>query len=161
MALPSASGANLVSYTTFKKSLAIGPAPHTGSPGPSGPIVVIPAAIYRSTPPHGVLFEQFWAPASECPEECFLALLRRKKHQKALKKHSLGAGAQNCRKSTLWSTFRPGPRSTPVNGGRDRQPIARKVNHLQRKVHQDQAKHCCWRFCLLSFNILKTTPPPP
>ena len=23
--------------------------------------------------PHGVLFEQFWAPASECPKECFLS----------------------------------------------------------------------------------------
>ena len=21
--------------------------------------------------PHGVLFKQFWAPASECPKECF------------------------------------------------------------------------------------------
>ena len=42
---------------------------------------------------------------------------------KKAKKHSLGhseAGAQNCSKSTLWGTFRPAPRSTPVHGGRDR-----------------------------------------
>ena len=73
--------------------------------------------------PHGVLFEQFWAPASECPKEWFLAFFGGQKRQKALKKHSLGhseAGAQNCSKGTPWSTFRPGPRGTPVNGGRDR-----------------------------------------
>ena len=40
--------------------------------------------------PHGVLFGQFWA------------------------------GAQNCPKSTPWGTFRLGPWSSPVNGGRDR-----------------------------------------
>ena len=60
--------------------------------------------------PHGVLFEQFWAPASECPKECFLsafwpvfwALKVPKSTQKALfgalrgrcpkllKKHSVG-----------------------------------------------------------------------
>ena len=53
--------------------------------------------------------------------ECFLVFFG----PKNAKKHSLGhseAGAQNCSKSTPWGTFRPGPRSTPVNGGRDRKP---------------------------------------
>ena len=48
------------------------------------------------------------------------------KRQKALKKHSLGhseAGAQNCPKSTPGGTFWPGPKSTPVNGGRDRKSL--------------------------------------
>ena len=58
--------------------------------------------------------------------ECCLAFLgpknAKKSTEKALKKHSLGhseAGAQNCSKTTPWGTFRPRPRSTPVNGGRD------------------------------------------
>ena len=75
--------------------------------------------------PHGVLFELFWAPASEWRVlfECFSAVLGPKKRQKALKKHSLGhseAGAQNCSKSTPWGTFRPGRLGTPANGGRNR-----------------------------------------
>ena len=32
--------------------------------------------------PHGVLFEQFWAPASECPKECFLGAFGHFKAQK-------------------------------------------------------------------------------
>ena len=78
---------------------------------------------------HGVLFECFWAPASECNTECFLSALWRflspKTCQKALKKHSLGhsePSAQKHSKSTPWSTFRPGPLGTLVNGGRDRNP---------------------------------------
>ena len=98
-------------------------------------MVAIPAAIYRSAfraragevPPPGVLFGQFWAPASECPKECFLSAFWRFLGPKNAKKHS---------KSTLWGTPRqvpkpaqkalrgalsgPGPKSTPVNGGRDR-----------------------------------------
>ena len=90
--------------------------------------VAISAAIYRSAPgpgPESAPRSAFRAILGTClgvPQrvlfECFL-----KKGQKALKDHSLGrseAGAQNCSKSTPWGTFRPGPRSTPVNGGRDR-----------------------------------------
>ena len=33
------------------------------------------------------------------------------------------AGAQKHSKNTQWGTFRPGPLSTPVNGGRDRNTI--------------------------------------
>ena len=77
--------------------------------------------------PPGVLFGQFWAPASECPKECFLSAFWRFLGLKNAKKHS---------KSTLWGTPRqvpkiaqkalrgalsgPGPKSTPVNGGRHR-----------------------------------------
>ena len=46
-----------------------------------------------------------------------------KSAQKTLEKHSWEhseAGAQNHTKSTPCGTFRPGPLSTPVNGGRDR-----------------------------------------
>ena len=42
---------------------------------------------------------------------------------KALKKHALGhsePGAQKHSKSTPWGTFWPGPLTTPVNGGRER-----------------------------------------
>ena len=49
------------------------------------------------------------------------------KQQKTLKKHSLGhsePGAQKHSKSTPWGTFWPGPLSTPVNGGRDRNPMS-------------------------------------
>ena len=59
--------------------------------------------------PHGVLFERFWAPASECPQECFSSALwpfsapktpkntqkalfgaLRGRCPKSLKKHSVG-----------------------------------------------------------------------
>ena len=75
-------------------------------------MIAIPAAMYRSAPGpgpesvHGVLFEQFRAPASECPKECFFwhfwAPKNTKKHSKGLfaalrdrcpkllKKHSVG-----------------------------------------------------------------------
>ena len=67
-----------------------------------------------------VLFECFWAIASECPKECFLRVFWRlglnnaKKHSKAI--------AQKHSKSTPRGTFRPGALSTLVNGGRDRNP---------------------------------------
>ena len=58
--------------------------------------------------PHRVLFEWFWAPASECPKESPKALFGalRRRCPKALKKHFVG--------------HLPGPLSTPANGGRDR-----------------------------------------
>ena len=43
------------------------------------------------------------------PKSAFWHSWGGKKRRKALKKHSL----------SLWGTFRPGPLSTPVNGGRD------------------------------------------
>ena len=80
--------------------------------------------------------------AGKCPPECslsafgqlarsapksafwvFFGVLGAKKCPKALKKHSLGhseRGAQKHSKSTPGGTFRPGPLSTPVNGGWDR-----------------------------------------
>ena len=77
--------------------------------------------------PHGVLFECFWAPGSECPKKCFLSafwhFLAQKSAKKHLKKHSLGhsePGAQKHSKSTPWGTFRPGPLSTPVKSVWDR-----------------------------------------
>ena len=51
--------------------------------------------------PHGVLFEQFWAPASECPRECFLSVFWRFFGPKNAKKHS---------KNTLWGTPRQVPK---------------------------------------------------
>ena len=48
-----------------------------------------------------------------------------KKRQKTLRKHSFGRsepGAQKHSKSSPGGTFRPGPLSTPVNGGWDRNP---------------------------------------
>ena len=87
--------------------------------------------------PPGVLFGQFWAPASECPKECFLSAFWRFLGLKNAKKHS---------KSTLWGTPRqvpkiaqkalqgalsgPGPKSTPVNGGRDRNQKRQKVSNI-------------------------------
>ena len=82
--------------------------------------------------PFGVLFGQFWAPASECPKECFLSVFW----------HFLGLKLpKSTQKNTLWGTPRqvpkiaqkalrgalsgPGPKSTPVNGGRDRNPRRR------------------------------------
>ena len=44
-----------------------------------------PVAIYKSAPGAG---PEFWAPASECPEECFLSAFGHFKAQKAPKKHS-------------------------------------------------------------------------
>ena len=61
--------------------------------------------------PPGVLFEFFGQPGSECPKVCFLSVFWRvfgaKKHQKTLKKHSLGhsePGAQKHSKSTPGGT---------------------------------------------------------
>ena len=66
--------------------------------------------------PYGVLCKRFWAIASECPRECFFcvfwAFFSALWHSEAI--------AQNRSKNTPWGTFRPGPLSTPVNGGRDR-----------------------------------------
>ena len=89
--------------------------------------------------PPGVLFGQFWAPASECRKECFLSAFWRFLGPKNAKKHS---------KSTLWGTPRqvpkiaqkaprgalsgPGPKSTPVNGGRDRKQKAPTVSKKAR-----------------------------
>ena len=54
--------------------------------------------------PHGVLFERFWAIASECPKECFLSVFWRST-------------------STPWGTFSPGPWAPLLHGGWNRKPI--------------------------------------
>ena len=80
--------------------------------------------------PHGVLFECFWAPGSECRTECFLSVFWGFLCPRSAQKHS---------KSTLWGTpsqaststqkalrgalSGPGPLSTPVNGGRGRKVL--------------------------------------
>ena len=52
--------------------------------------------------PHGVLFEQFWAPGSKCPKECFLSAFWRFWGQKMPK---------NTQKAlTLWGTPRQVPK---------------------------------------------------
>ena len=51
--------------------------------------------------PHGVLSEQFWAPASKCPKECFSSGFWRFLAPKSAKNHS---------KSTLWGTPRQVPK---------------------------------------------------
>ena len=51
--------------------------------------------------PHGVLFECFWAPGSECPKKCFLSVFGHLSGLKSFKKHS---------KNTLWGT----PSQVPI-----------------------------------------------
>ena len=85
----------------------------------------------RKVPP-GVLFECFWAPGSECSKECLLSVFWRflgpktpKNTQKALFGALGGRGPKALKKH---SGFRPGPLSTPVNGGWDRNPRISCVN---------------------------------
>ena len=66
------------------------------------PNLPIPAAIYRSS---------FRAWAEKCPTECFLSVFG----------HS-EPGAEKHSKSTPWALSGPVPKSTPVNGGQDRNP---------------------------------------
>ena len=73
------------------------------------PILAIPAAIYRSaqgpgpeSAPPGVLFECFWAPGSECPQECFLSAFWRSlapKTPKSTQKGLFGALGARCPKT--------------------------------------------------------------
>ena len=73
--------------------------------------------------PHGVLFECFWAPGSECPKECFWAFSSPKKAKKHSKSTLWGTPSQvpkNTQKALRGALSGPGPKSTPVNGGRDR-----------------------------------------
>ena len=80
--------------------------------------------------PHGVLFERFWSPASECPKECFLSAFwhflapktakntrkalfgaLRGRWPKLLKKHSMGhfqarAPEHSCRDRNFKGNFR-------------------------------------------------------
>ena len=89
----------------------------------------IPAAIYRGAfraragkCPPGVLFGQFWAPPSECPKECFLAFFG-PKTPKSTQKALFGALClvpKIAQKALRGALSGPGPKSTPVNGGRDR-----------------------------------------
>ena len=74
--------------------------------------------------PHGVLFEQFWAPASECPKECFLsAFWGPKQRQKALFGGTPRQARESAQKALRGTLSGSGPSATPVNGGRDRKTI--------------------------------------
>ena len=99
----------------------------------------------RSRPPFtGVRFKgpgpesaprsAFWAPGSECPKDCFLSVFWRffcpKKAKKNSKSSLWGTPSQvpkNTQKALRGALSGPGPKSTPVNGGRDR-------NHVQNWV---------------------------
>ena len=90
-----------------------------------------------------VLFERFWAPGLECPRKCFFGTFGAKKRQKKHSKSTLwGTPSQvpkNAQKSTPWGTFQPKPFSTPVNGGRDRNP------KLQTEKHSMHRRAILWR----------------
>ena len=70
--------------------------------------------------PPGVLFGQFWAPASECPKECFLSVFWAKKHSKSTLRGTPRQVPKIAQKALRGALSGPGPKSTPVNGGRDR-----------------------------------------
>ena len=74
--------------------------------------------------PPGVLFGCFWAPGSECPKECFLALFSPKNAESTQKAlfGALGATCPKTLKNHSGGRFPARPLSTPVNGGRDRKP---------------------------------------
>ena len=76
--------------------------------------------------PHGVLFECFGHLARSAPKSAFWYFWGKKTPKSTL----WGTPSQvpkNTQKSTPWGTFRPGPLSTPVNGGRDRNVYASGV----------------------------------
>ena len=115
----------------------------------------------RSRPPFtGVLLgpgpesaprSAFWAILGTClgvPQrvlfECFLAFLgpkNAKKHSKSTLWGHSEAGAQNCPKSTPGALSGPGPKSTPVNGGRDRNPL---VCYSGQILHAKVLEHLVW-----------------
>ena len=106
------------------------------------PFTGVPKGTGRKVP-HGVLFECFWAPALECPKECFssafLALLfGAKKLTQALNKHCLGdseAGAQKHSKKHSVGHFPARAPEAPVNGDRDRKSFV--PTSLCRRVIQN------------------------
>ena len=77
------------------------------------PFTGVPQGPRPESAPRSV-FRVFWAPVSECPEECFLSVffgvfLPQKKQKK-----------KNTQKALRGALSGPGPWGTPVNGGRDR-----------------------------------------
>ena len=88
--------------------------------------------------PPGVLFGQFWAPASECPKECFLSAFWRFLGQKTPKSTLWGTPRQvpkTAQKALRGALSGPGPKSTPVNGGRDRNANALEMTRFNlRKI---------------------------
>ena len=62
------------------------------------------------------------------------------------------AGAQNCSKSTPWGTFRPGPRSTPVNGGRDRTPMLETRKLLSNRKQEGPCFKTAFKLDRVSFS---------
>ena len=97
----------------FSRLLSRSRPPFTGVP--RGPDLKVP---------HGVLFEQLWAPASECPKECFLSAFR---HFLAPK------NAENNSKSTLWGT----PRQVPK--------VAQKALRRALSLNRAPGHSCKWR----------------
>ena len=88
--------------------------------------------------PPGVLFGQFWAPASKCPKECFLGAFWRflgLKTPKSTQKALFGALRGRCpklpKKHSGGALSGPGPRSTPVNGGWDRKTCRNSAENLR------------------------------
>ena len=90
--------------------------------------------------------EKFWAPASECPKECFLSAFWRflgLKMTKSTQKALFGALRGRCpklpKKALRGALSGPGPKSTPVNGGQDRKSKT-SITLGGRKTAQEKKK---------------------
>ena len=117
--------------------------------------------------PPGVLFGQFWAPASECPKECFLSAFWRfwsLKTPKSTQKAVFGALRGRCpklpKKHSGGALSGPGPKSTPVNGGRDRKVCAHfsaPFGLSSQSPTPTEGRRCfhIWRCCCQQFGCFR------